>query len=477
MKLSTPSKPLGAVARAARSTARHPLRTFLLFGLVTAIACLLCAGSALLTASVKTQTAGRDVIPATYRLELDIGNLRERLAALPPEYNRQVGNGSWGTDLPDNAFQSVLPQDVDALASVEGIARASIESVPVPALPQGFERIEDPRRDQTGDPGGVNVVGVGDGELDPNIAAGNVVLAAGSWIEPGDDGKVVVSQDLAEANGLSVGDRISLVDAKDPEAALPCAAEIKGIFEIVHEMPTTMTGDTYRSENTLFSDLALSQRIAGREDDPLYAFAVLQVADSSRYDAVGDALRDADVDWARYALVDDSGASARMSRNFEGLASVTYLFMAVVAVCGLLLIVLSLAFWTKNRMHETAVLLSLGFPRRSPVGQIALEACTIALAGCLAAALVAAPVAQGLASSIIAGHIEQAAREAEADAARTAGAEGLESETFQEANAQITWQNVAVSTAGVELMTIAAVLASAVPAACRKPRCVLTDAA
>lgn len=476
MQRRTATKPLGTLARATRSTARHPLRSLLLFGLVAAVACLLCAGSALLTASVRTQAEGRAVAPATYRLELDIGNLRERLAALPPEYSRQIDNGSWATDVPDNAFQSVLQGDVEELADVDGVARFSIEAVPVPALPRGFERIEDPRRDQTYDVGGVNVVGMTDAGLDPNVAAGNVVLADGAWIGPDDRDAVVISRDLADRNGLSVGGRVSLVDAKDPEDGAVCTAEIKGIFEIVHDLPTTMSGDTYRSENTVFSDLAFSQKVAGHADDPLYAFAVFEADDPDRYDEVGEALRGADVDWTRYALIDDSGASERMSQNFEGLASATYLFMAVVAACGLLLIALSLAFWMKNRAHETAVLTSLGLPRRATVGQIALEACAIALAGCLAAALAAGPVANGLASAVAAGSIEQAARANEAEASRVAGAEGLGEEAFQEAKAAVSWQNVALATAGVELMTVVAVLAVAVPVACRKPRSVLADA-
>lgn len=476
MKPFVASKPLGAVARAARSTVRHPLRSLLLLGLVAAIGCLLCAGSTLLTASVKTQAEGRAAVPATYRLELDIGNLRERLANLPDEYSHQVGNGSWGTDVPDNAFQSVLAQDVEALAAVDGVSRSTIESVPVPALPGGLKRIEDPRRDQTGDFGGMNVIGMVDGALDPNVAAGNVELAAGAWIEPGDRESVVVSQDFADLNGLSIGDDVAFSDAKGPEGASSYTATVKGIFRIVHELPTNMTGDTFRSENTVFSDLAFSQRIAGREDDPLYAFALFQVQDPSCYAQVGEALRAADVDWARYALVDDSGASERRSQNFEGLEDITYLFMGAVAACGLALIVLSLAFWMKSRTRETAVLLSLGLPRRSPVAQIALEACTLALAGCLVAALAAGPVAQGLVTAVASGQIERTAQADKAEASRTAGAERTGQETFEGANAQIAWENVAASTAGVELMVIVAVLATAVPVAFRRPRAVLSDA-
>ncbi|MEG0759161.1 MAG: FtsX-like permease family protein, partial [Raoultibacter sp.] len=331
------------------------------------------------------------------------------------------------------------------------------------------------RRDQTGDFGGINVVGMLDGELNSSIASGNVVLSQGEWITRDDRDAIIVSQQFAELNGLTIGDAVTLTDAKNTKDAAEVTASIKGIFEIVHEIPTTMSGDTFRSENTFFSDLAFSQKITGNEDDPLYAYATFEVKDPNRYDEAGSALRDTAIDWARYTLVDDSGKTERLSQNFEGLSSVTYLFMIVVGACGLVLVTLSLVFWAKNRKHEMAILRALGCARRALVGQVLLEACTIALAGCLAAALLAAPLANTLVTVIAANQIEQTAAEEGANASRTAGADGLDTGSFQEANAKVTWQIIATSTAAVELMVILAVVATLVPLACKKPRTVLAE--
>lgn len=475
MKTLTTAKPLGIFARAVRSTTRHPLRTLLLFVLVAAISCLICAGGAMLSASIKTQSEGQNALPATYRLELDIGSLRERLAALPPEYSFQAENGAWGTDIPNNAIESVLIKDAEKLAQVDGVGRYSVESVAVPSLLVGLDRIEDERRDQTGDFGGVNVVGMLEGELNSNIAAGNIVLTQGAWITKGDSDALVVSQQFAELNGLTIGDTVTLTDAKNNTNVTEVSAPIKGIFEIVHEIPSNMSGDTFRSENTFFSNLAFSQKITGSEDDPLYASATFEVEDPNHYSEIGNTLHDAGIDWSRYTLIDDSGKTERMSQNFEGLSSVTYVFMIVVATCGLLLVMLSLAFWAKNRKHEIAILLSLGCSRSALVGQVLLEACTIALVGCLAAALIAEPAANTFVAVIAADQIEQTATEADTDAARTAGASNLDAGSFQEAKATITWQIIITAMIAVELMVILAVLATIAPIAHKRPRTVLAE--
>lgn len=67
--------------------------------------------------------------------------------------------GGYYTDVSDNAFQSVLMDDVERLAEAPGVARWNVVAVPAAALLLDLEHIKNPDHDQTLDLGGVNVVG------------------------------------------------------------------------------------------------------------------------------------------------------------------------------------------------------------------------------------------------------------------------------------------------------------------------------
>ena len=461
---------LGIASRAVRSVARHPMRSALLVGIVALCSCLLLSSFATLSASVRTQSDGSEAASGSYRVELDVGNLRKRMAELPPEYSHVDESGNWWTELPDNAFESVLLADMEKLGEAEGVSAWSMVSVPVPASIPDLQRIEDPDRDQTYDYGGVNVVGARDVSMEQNVVAGNVAISEGRWPEVGDEHVVAISEELARLNGLSVGDVIRFADAKDPEGGSIVTARICGVFEIVHDIPSTMSGDTYRSENTVFSDLDLSQEIAGRLDDPLYSYATFSVADPSNYREVGEALKGTDIDWARYQLVDDSGATERMADNFAGMERSTWVFMAFVAGCGIVLVALSMAFWAKTRRREAGVLLSLGNGRTGVVGQVVAEAIALALAGCLVGCSLAWPVSGAVADSMAGRQAQVEQLSEQASAGQIAGAGDYSEGEYSGIEALPSFGTACgVSIACTATVAMASALAIA-PAAIRGPR-------
>lgn len=449
---------------------RHPMRSALLVGIVALCSCLLLSSFATLSASVRTQSDGSEAASGSYRVELDVGNLRKRMAELPPEYSHVDESGNWWTELPDNAFESVLLADMEKLGEAEGVSAWSMVSVPVPASIPDSQRIEDPDRDQTYDYGGVNVVGARDVSMEQNVVAGNVAISEGRWPEVGDEHVVAISEELARLNGLSVGDIIRFADAKDPEGGSIVTARICGVFEIVHDIPSTMSGDTYRSENTVFSDLDLSQEIAGRLDDPLYSYATFSVADPSKYREVGEALKGTDIDWARYQLVDDSGATERMADNFAGMERSTWVFMAFVAGCGIVLVALSMAFWVKTRRREAGVLLSLGNGTTSVVGQVVAEAIALALAGCLVGCSLAWPVSGAVADSMAGRQAQIEQLSEQASAGQIAGAGDYSEGEYSGIEALPSFGTACgVSVACTATVAMASALAIA-PAAIRGPR-------
>ena len=63
-----------------------------------------------------------------------------------------------------------------------------------------------------------------------------------------------------------------------------------------------MQGDTYRSENVIFTDLYFPQKAEG-ETSPLFQRAYFKVGNVDDYDAVKERIKEADIDWQQYDLI------------------------------------------------------------------------------------------------------------------------------------------------------------------------------
>ena len=125
---------------------------------------------------------------------------------------------------------------------------------------------------------GVSLIGNKDMKLDRNVLSGNLHIKEGRMITPEDKDMCVISEELAKQNNLKIGDKISFNDYHDTENSKVSEAEIVGIYQVDQKMSPLMQGDTYRSENVIFTDLRFPEKAEG-ETSPLYERAYFKVED------------------------------------------------------------------------------------------------------------------------------------------------------------------------------------------------------
>lgn len=284
----------------------------------------------------------------------------------------------------DNSFETLQLTDIERLAATKGLSGYTIRAAPTAVKPMNFARIEDAAADQNADAGGVTLIGERDMALNARVTSGTVGLKEGRWLTPKDAGACVIHEDLAEKNGLALGDTLQVagMDSEHTETAT-----IVGIYQEKQRMTPYMSGDTYRAENVIFCNLTLPESLTG--EGPLYEQAVFAVADVDKYDAVRASLTQADIDWQRYDLIDNDGNLEIMGENIEGLAQSSTILLIVVTVGGLLMLVLILAFWNQSRRHEFGVLRALGVRRRRIWLQVMVECLGVGSSGVLLAMLLA----------------------------------------------------------------------------------------
>ena len=262
---------------AVRSVIRKPVKSILLFLVVFMISLFLLSGMTSKNASVATQDKTRQAVGAGFLLTENEANRHTRIDKVLNKLGENVegnldgviveklelaGGTSWRIST-DNSFETLRMEDIEKIASVSGILDYNITTAVTAVNPVNFSRIEDSDVDQSSDILGVSLIGNKKMEMDSNVLSGNVTIKKGRLINEDDFNVCVISRELAEKNHLDLGDKLKFNDYHDKENSTACEAVIVGIYEVKQKMTPYMSGDTYRSENVIFTDLNFPEKADG----------------------------------------------------------------------------------------------------------------------------------------------------------------------------------------------------------------------
>lgn len=472
------------------SVTRKPIKSILLFLVVLVISLFLLSGMASKTASVKTQDKTRQAVGAGLLLETNETNRHKRL----DEISERIGEGvegtlegvhkvrfdsiygeSWGV-FTDNSFDTLRLEDIEKLAEVSEISDYNITTKVTPVNPVNFLRLEDADVDQTTDFGGVSLIGNKDMQMDANVLTGNLSIKDGRMVNSGDVNVCVISEELAALNDLEIGDVLQFNDYHDRENSTVYEAEIIGIYHVQQYMTPLMSGDTFRSENVIFTDLRFPEKAEGNENDPLYIKAYFKVGDVDNYDAAKEKVKAVNIDWERYDLIDNNGNYDTMSANFNDLENISEILIWVVAIASFLILFLVFVFWLKNRVQEVGIFLALGVPKVKIIGQILLEALMIAIIAVTLSFTVAPSVSRVTADYLVAQQVQQMEESKELDAGHVA------IDSFTQSEQQITGVSVNISAQmmlfdGVCILALTSlsVITAGITILRRKPKDILSE--
>ena len=399
---------MNVLQRGVRSVLRKPIKSIILLFIVIVMSGLFLGAMASRSASIYTQDATRQAIGATFRIEGNEENRRKRLdQAMDVLGDREGSYGGvthkWlenGADMvvTDNSFETVKEDDVKKIAQVEGIEEYNLITIATVVNPVNFSRIEDPDMDQSTDVGGVNLRGNRIMEMDMDVSAGKISLIEGRMIEKDDRDVCVISKELAELNHLKTGNLLKFNDYHDKEHSTIYSAEIIGIYETKQERKSIMYGDSYRPENTIFTDMSFPEKPSGNEGNPFYQYAIFKVQNAGKYDQVKKSVQKANIDWSRYDLIDNNGNIKNMTENFGQMDQMSMGLLLIVSVSGLVILVLVFLFWIKNRTQEIGIMMSLGKCKFEIWVQFLWEAVMISIIGMLLSFAISPIIAETSAS-------------------------------------------------------------------------------
>lgn len=465
-----------------RCLARKRVRTILLFCIVFLASGFIYAGWACRSASVQTQTEGKRAIGASFRLEENEANRHvrssEALKKIGDNTNgsadgmhvEQLESGAWWI-WHDNSFETLQMDDILTLASQEGIAEYNITTVNMVVNAVNLMRIEDPDVEQS-DGNWVSLRGNLEMRLDMDVQSGNIEVQEGRMITAEDKDVCVISRELADLNDLKLGDILAFNKRNEPETATVYQAEIIGIYETIYKMTPIMYGDSYRSENIIFTDLRFPEKAEGHEDDPLYQYATFWVENVDEYDTIKEQMKQADIDWKRYDFLDNTGMSDTMASNFGDLETMSTIILALVICSGIVILFLVFLFWLGSRVHEIGVFLAMGKSKVMIVMQMVLEGMLIGSIAFLLATFFAPSISGGVADYLVGYELEQQEEEKNAEQGIKLYLE-YDTEVVG-VQTSITGEVILLSACSVLGIIVASVLLSCVPVAVKKPQEILS---
>ena len=220
-----------------------------------------------------------------------------------------------------------------------------------------------------------------------DFRSGSFQLVQGKHLSEKARGQILIHQELAKKNNLKVGDSLTLSSFQMGETpAKEQTFKIVGIFSgKKQEKFTGMTSDL--SENQVYLPYEDATKLLGLGQQEVTQ-VTFGVKDPEKIDALLKQVKSLDLDWQSLRVVEDRKAFDQMKESSQTLEGLVRIMMIVLLVTGAGALSLLLSLWTRERIHEIGVLLSIGKSKGRIFGQFLLEVVLVSLLALIPAFLI-----------------------------------------------------------------------------------------
>ena len=263
-------------------------------------------------------------------------------------------------------------------------------------------------------------IGCTEPALHERFVAASFLLDSGQQITADDRHKALISKENARLNGLAVGDTFvaSVVEGvagwQPEQYGTQVEFEIVGIYQIARGEPSAPgTPESELQENIIFTDINTAKELyqikfpdRAAEQFDYSSGLMLFLDDPARMEETVANLRAQPyADWDGFVISENSAMYQSAAAPIQKAEVLSLILLLVILVLSIGILTLVLMLWTRERMNEVGVLLSLGIPSCGIAGQIVLENYMVGLPAFLAALLLSLGLSgllQGMLSGIVA---------------------------------------------------------------------------
>lgn len=346
---------------------RHRLKSLILLLVLTIISTFVLTGIAIQSSAEAAAANVRATVSGKISLNIDMS-----------AKNMKTEQGQYGP-MSYYAGDKVTGETVAAIKEISGVTGFNMTATNVvfaaaknfEYLPVSFVMGTTPYGDSA------NMAVALESEKYSGFTSGKLTLEAGRHINDADTHVILISDELAEYNGLNVGDTLELyIDyaGRFPEKVID--VEIIGIFS-----GTRGTGDgalttSMRAGNQGIVDFTTANE-ANMEEIPadLEIYVEDPISIQNVYDRIANHPA---VKGKTFRLSIDTQEYDVIANPLESLQSLVKTLIIVISVVSMVILALLLTIWARGRVKEAGILMSIGIGKVEIVSQFILETAVIA---------------------------------------------------------------------------------------------------
>ena len=349
--------------RAILYTVRKWKKTLLVFFLLLAITTLVLSGLAIADAQEEQAEEVRGTTGASFTVQ------------------RDISTGGWSSGSGGSySTQEFMTEDmIREIASVDGIQGYDASLITLPRIFNADGEELEHENYSFYNYGSYN------SQYHELFLSGSFELVEGSHITDDMPDGIIISKELAEWNGLKVGD--TLTGIYYPENNTPAVdMEIVGIFDVVadKEDQVNMYDDSsyYEYSSFVFCSMDAAEGLikGWGEDGDGISEAYFYVTDAAQLDnVIKDVQNISSINWNNYTITSNDEVYQNISSALSDTGTLITTLIIVITVVSMVLITLILFMSVRSRKRETGILLAVGIAKPAVVLQYQLETLLIAV--------------------------------------------------------------------------------------------------
>lgn len=346
--------------RAVLHTARKWKKTLLIFCLLLSITTLVLSGFAIADAQEEQAEELRGTTGASFTVE------------------RDISTGGWTSGYSTQEFMT--DDMIKEIASVDGIAGydASLINLPRFFNNKGEALVTEKNFSYY-------CYGSYNSQYHELFLSGRFELVEGSHITDDMSDGVIISQQLADRNGVKLGD--SITGIYYPENNTPAVdMEIVGIFDIVADKDDAVNlydnASYYDYSNYVFCSMEAAKGLikGWGEDGEGISEAYFYVSDAAQLDSVITEVQSISfINWNNYKITSNDEVYQNISSSLSDTGTLITTLIVVITVVSMVLIILILSMSIRSRKREMGILLAFGIAKPFVILQYVLETALIAV--------------------------------------------------------------------------------------------------
>jgi len=212
------------------------------------------------------------------------------------------------------------------------------------------------------------------------------VLTEGRHITSDDENKVIISNAVAEQNGLKVGDKIVAAVTNfisEDRGTNKVEVEIIGLYDIFMDQSDKATLTSLELyENFTFLDTMAYKELFSmyKEITEGYNTVTFFVTDPTQLSSIMSEVSNiSSINWNNFNLIANDEVYQASSGSMSNVEKLITTMIVVVVVIAAAIITLILSMWVRSRVRETGILMSTGISKYKIVAQYVLETVLIAI--------------------------------------------------------------------------------------------------